>query len=249
MPEQRILRVGSRGRDVRAVQRALRKAGFRPKERKISNAFGAKMKEEVKNFQRASGLRPVDGEMGKDTFKALRPHFDAYGRWLLKKAAQARKKANTPRQKIVAAAHLGYQNRASIHYSQDTSVGQSVAGRDRRRMDGVRNKLRPPKHPSFEDCSSFVTWCYWVADATDPNGVGFNGTGNTATQIAHGHEVSAPRPGDLVFYGHSHGNINHVTLYVGNGRVISHGQESGPSLYSIDYHRPGGGRQQLRSYP
>jgi hypothetical protein len=39
-----------------------------------------------------------------------------------------------------------------------------------------------------------------------------------------------------------------VTLFVGNGQVISHGQESGPMLYPMDYSRSSGGRQQIRSY-
>jgi cell wall-associated NlpC family hydrolase len=238
MAEPRLLKLGSRGRDVRAVQRALRKAGFRPKADKITNLFDAKMKAQVEAFQRARALPDIDGEVGRDTYAALRTHFDAFGRWLLKRAAKARENATTTRQKIVAAARLGYENRQNIHYTQSSQ-----------RMEGVRKRVRPPAFPSFEDCSSFVTWCYWAAGAPDPNGFGFNGLGFTGTQISNGRETSTPRPGDLVFYGHSHSNINHVTLYAGNGKVISHGQESGPSLYAIDYNRGTlGGRQQVRSY-
>jgi cell wall-associated NlpC family hydrolase len=103
--------------------------------------------------------------------------------------------------------------------------------------------------PEFEDCSSFVTWCYFAAGAPDPNGLGYNGFGYTGTQIAHGQEKGRPRPGDLVFYGPSRSAINHVTLYVGNGRVISHGQETGPQLLPMDYGRGSlGGRQQIRTY-
>lgn len=238
MADERLLKVGSRGRDVRAVQRALRAAGFRPRERKIDNLFDAQMKSEVEDFQRARGLPDVDGEVGPDTYGALRPHFDAFGRLLLKQAAKARTKANTTRKRIVAAAHVGFRNREQIAYSQ---------GADR--MEGVRRGIRPPQFPSVEDCSSFATWCYFAAGAPDPNDVDFNGSGFTGTQIRHGRERRKPRPGDLVFYGHSHGDINHVTVYVGNGKVISHGQESGPSLFPIDYDRGDrGGRQQIRSY-
>ena len=57
----RILRLGSRGRDVRALQRALREAGFRgePPTAKPST-FDDATDAEVRAFQRAQGLL-VDG--------------------------------------------------------------------------------------------------------------------------------------------------------------------------------------------
>jgi cell wall-associated NlpC family hydrolase len=69
----------------------------------------------------------------------------------------------------------------------------------------------------------------------DPNGLNYNGWGFTGTQIQHGKRISVVqlKPGDLVFYGR-HG-ISHVAIYVGNGRVVSHGSESGPLLLSTYY--------------
>jgi cell wall-associated NlpC family hydrolase len=238
MAEPRLLKIGAKGRDVRAVQRALRKAGFRPKADKITNVFDAALEAQVKEFQRARGLPDVDGEVGTDTYAALAPHFDAFSRLLLERAAKAGEEATTTRQKIVAAAHCGYANRERVRYTQTAQ-----------RMEGVRRRLLPPTCPEFEDCSSFVTWCYFAAGAPDPNGLAYNGFGYTGTQIGQGQETSRPKPGDLVFYGHSKTDINHVTLYVGNGKVISHGQESGPQLFPIDYGRGSfGGRQQIRKY-
>ncbi len=142
------------------------------------------------------------------------------------------------RHKVVAAAYGGYSNRDSIHYTQDG-----------RRMEGVRKQIRPPRFPNWEDCSSFATWCYWAAGAPDPNGLGYNGSGFTGTQVEHGRVTANPRPGDLVFYGGTSAVPGHVAVYVGNGRVISHGQESGPMLYPIDYNRgTHGPRQLIRTY-
>jgi len=70
----------------------------------------------------------------------------------------------------------------------------------------------------------------------DPNGLGYNGWGYTGTQIQNGRRLSSvtlARPGDLVFYGRY--GITHVAIYVGNGRVVSHGSESGPLLVSMYY--------------
>ena len=65
--------------------------------------------------------------------------------------------------------------------------------------------------------------------------MGYNGFGYTGTLINHGTRVSASnlRLGDLVFYGRY--GITHVAIYVGFGRVVSHGSESGPLLLSTYY--------------
>jgi cell wall-associated NlpC family hydrolase len=190
----------------------------------------------VRKFQRNNKLE-VDGQIGQHTFDKLAANVDEFGKSLLGKVRNQQKEPTGKRQMIVQAAYCGYTNRDRINYTQS---GQ--------RMQGVRDKLHPPRFPSNEDCSSFATWCYFAAGAPDPNGLRYNGSGFTGTMIAHGTEVRDPKPGDLVFYGPSHNSINHVTLYVGNGRVISHGQQSGPMLYPMDYSRSSGGRQQIRSY-
>jgi peptidoglycan hydrolase-like protein with peptidoglycan-binding domain len=226
----RQIQLGSRGRDVRALKRALRAAGFFPSGVKVAPIFDARTDEAVRAFQRAKGLE-VDGEVGPITFRALLPHYDRYGRWLVRQVNA--RDAKTTRHRIVATAFVGYEHRAALHYTQDT-----------RRMEGVRRRIRPPRHPSWEDCSSFATWCYWAAGAPDPNGRGYDGLGYTGTQVENGRPTNRPRPGDLVFYGG--GSIpSHVSVYVGNGRVVSHGSEPGPFLLGIDYRSD---RAQVRSY-
>lgn len=103
-------------------------------------------------------------------------------------------------------------------------------------MEGVKNRLVPPAYPHWEDCSSYATWCYWVAKLRDPNGMNYNGFGYTGTQINNGrrlYTMAQVRDGDLIFYGRN--GISHVAIYVGNGRVVSHGSESGPLLLSMYY--------------
>jgi cell wall-associated NlpC family hydrolase len=41
--------------------------------------------------------------------------------------------------------------------------------------------------------------------------------------------------GDLLFYADARHRINHVTIYVGGGTVISHGSEPGPRKLDMDY--------------
>ena len=235
----RILKLGSKGRDVRALKRALRRAGHLPKGVRLSNTFDQPTDQAVRDFQKASRLL-IDGEVGDDTYNALLPQYDAYSRLLVDRVRKRMERLANPsgkRQRIVAAAFVGHTNRDRIHYTQDG-----------RRMQGVRERIRVPGFPQWEDCSSFATWCYWVAGAPDPNACGYNGSGYTGSQIGLGKKVAAPRPGDLVFYGGEpppRSCPRHVAVYVGNGQVVSHGSESGPHLVALDYRDD---RNQIRSY-
>jgi WD40 repeat protein len=134
--------------------------------------------------------------------------------------------AERKRNAIVAGALAGARQQGRIHYSPGPL-----------RMDGVRRKIRLPALPSFEDTSSFVTWCYFQARAPDPNRRGYNATGNSLTLIDHGRRVSQPRRGDIVFYG-SPGAIRYVGIYVGDDKVVAHRSEQGPRIQAL---RPASG--------
>lgn len=235
-PLPRILRLGSKGRDVRALQLALRAATFRPDPPSTKpTTFDEQTDEEVRAFQGEHGLL-VDGEVGKNTYGALAPYFDARAVKLLKAVKEPN--LDTLRRKIAAAAECGYRNRDDVHYTQAAGT----------RMDGILRDRRPPEFPRWADCSSFAIWCYWAAGAPDPNGTGFSG-GWSGSLIQKGKETRDARMGDIAFYGRSRSGINHVTVCVGNGRCISHGQESGPMLYRLDYERGSlGGLQLVRTY-
>jgi cell wall-associated NlpC family hydrolase len=121
------------------------------------------------------------------------------------------------REQIVAAALRAAKDERFIHY---TSSPQ--------RMSGVRRKIRLPHVPPYEDTSSFVTWCYWQADAPDPSGLGYNGFEWSGSLITHGHPVTRPQLGDIAFYGPSLSSPQYVAIYVGGGKVVAHTRESGP---------------------
>jgi cell wall-associated NlpC family hydrolase len=134
---------------------------------------------------------------------------------------------------------FGFWNKDEIHYAGKFTGHQS------QRMDDFDP---PPNVPGWTDCSGFVTWCYKSAGAPDPNGSNYNGSGFTGTLWAHGREVTVAQlqPGDLVFYADPLGPSAHVSIYVGQGQVVSFGQESGPLLY------PTGTRSDIhgfRTYP
>jgi cell wall-associated NlpC family hydrolase len=65
------------------------------------------------------------------------------------------------------------------------------------------------------DCSGFARWVYSLAYGHD-----VLGGGNTNQELSRMNKVSAPAPGDLVFYGKSASNTHHVGIYIGNGQMI-----------------------------
>lgn len=98
-----------------------------------------------------------------------------------------------------------------------------------------------PGVPPVCDCSWFATQCYWDAERPDPNGDNYDGWGDTQTLLAHGARVTqkAALPGDLVFYGiwGDTANPAHVAVFIGNGQVVSMGQQGDPATRSIGYRK------------
>ena len=130
---------------------------------------------------------------------------------------------NDTRQAIVAWAQWAHANSAHFNYTEGPL-----------RMSAIG--VFPPKFPINADCSAFVTWCYWIAGADDPNGLGYNHTGYTGTLLTHGLEIplAQVQPGDVVVYGPSTGW--HTSLIVQAGPdplTISHGQQGDPSLVHV----------------
>ncbi len=69
----RVLKKGASGEDVRALQQRLSELGF---ETSPSGKFDARTEAAVKSFQGSRGLK-VDGDAGRDTFRALGLSFGA----------------------------------------------------------------------------------------------------------------------------------------------------------------------------
>jgi cell wall-associated NlpC family hydrolase len=148
----------------------------------------------------------------------------------------------TVRERAVRAAMLGVKHRDKIIYTQGPT-----------RWSGIQQGKRAHKdqYPTAADCSSFVTWCLWdalggpKAGADRVNGASWT-AGFTGTQCSHGKVVSRQKmqPGDLVMYPGSNGQIGHVAIYVGDGKVVSHGSNPGPQVLRADYRAIG----HIRSY-
>ena len=132
---------------------------------------------------------------------------------------------------IVAWAKWGVNNHAHFNYTEGA-----------KRMSNLG--VYPPAFPMFNDCSAFVTWCYWIAGAGDPNGgSAYKGTymgrmGYTGTLLTHGTHIAAniAVPGDVVVYGEYPGQ--HTALIVQAQGLdiltVSHGQQGDPSYCWIN---------------
>jgi hypothetical protein len=124
------------------------------------------------------------------------------------------------RQKIVAAARRGVADEPQIHYAQ------------------IRPMPASWYLPMTTDCSGFVTLCYRVAGAKDPNGLAFNGEGYTGTLLDHGESIPLwqAKPGDLVVWGSFPGHHVAVIADIANPadpQLVSHGSEKGPIFVSL----------------
>jgi hypothetical protein len=119
----------------------------------------------------------------------------------------------TVRQKIVAAARWGIANEPQIHYGEVRPIplGRTL--------------------PLTTDCSGFVTVCYFLAGAPDPNGLDYDGEGWTGTLLGHLAHIRPDelRQGDLVVWGAYPGRHVAIVLETGDDPLLcSHGQERGP---------------------
>jgi cell wall-associated NlpC family hydrolase len=131
----------------------------------------------------------------------------------------------------VYAAMMGYHHRSQMIY---TELAPRWSGIDDHRL-GWKGEF-----PRGADCSAFYTWCLWNAfehfhiheDAV--NGADWR-EGYTGTMVQHGIQVGFNQllPGDAIFYGGSHSVPRHTAIYVGQGRVVSHGRQGDPSLLSL----------------
>jgi hypothetical protein len=95
----------------------------------------------------------------------------------------------------------------------------------------------PIAYPIHADCSAFVTLCYWLAGAGDPNGQGFDHEGYTGTLLGHGTHITVDQlqPGDAVVYGPGEGEHTALVVQVTHGQhgtdilTVSHGGPTGQS--------------------
>lgn len=198
-PFSRSLALGAKGNDVWVVQDALRAWGKakRPKDetevRRYAPTGTMAMPTvvQVKHFQK---LHAIDqsGVVGQRTWNQLEP-FMTTKDVALATDFWARNHALTERQAIGQAAMNAYAHRASIHYVMTRKMTWWLDG-----------KTKSADELHSEDCSALATWTYFVGTngTVDPNGLNFNGLGNTDTMLEHGTFVSGDKVqvGDLALY-------------------------------------------------
>lgn len=129
------------------------------------------------------------------------------------------------------AAIVGLHHASQMHYTQD---GRRWEGIDRRR-DAAKGE-----YPHYSDCSSFYTWCAYNGlvlhggnHSDRVNGLAWR-AGYTGTLLRHGRRRNMPIPGCAIVYGRAWPG-EHVALYTGGGKVVSHGSEGGPYLLNWRY--------------
>ena len=139
------------------------------------------------------------------------------------------------RKLIVMQAHMMVAHKNEIKYSQAAD-----------RMVGIRHGLTITKgeFPKTCDCSSTAYWMIW--DSIHRNYgvrdlVAHNNwiTCYTGSQYKNGKAVvhdANLKIGDFIFYGDQGGGVpEHVAVYIGGGRVFSHGSMGGPYILDLDY--------------
>lgn len=238
----RTIRPGSKGRDVIAVKRALSRAGcmqwgpFTP-------MWGPHAVRACKAFQRDHDLEQ-NGNYGEKTHAALLKAkrkddenefaWDAYGAKILRDFCDVDEETKV-RLAIQQVAFYWNQKRTEILYQQIRPFPL----------------VTPPEIPKKIDCSGFVTAVHHSAGSLNPNVSGgqrmpWNGHGYTGTLLNGGRATNGikdMKPGDAVFYGSTTrpsaafpvGSPTHVALYVGDGYVMTQGNNDGPEHVPYNY--------------
>jgi hypothetical protein len=225
VPFKRVLHEGMHGGDVRALQRALRKAHVRKGD--ATGEFHKPTKLQVINFQRHHGIRKDRGVVHANTWDALQPYFDGYDAYLVKHVHLT----PTTTDKLDRFVHVAWQYyyHAPLHYYQQRPMEDTGP---------------LPNIDTYLDCSEFVYVCAKQAGLSDPSGYDppWTGYGNTDSYLAHMRHIgiSAVKKGDLAFYS----NPGHVGIIVGfsdrykDHMVIEHGSEGGPRYTYMHYRQP-----------
>lgn len=173
-----------------------------------------------------SSIPPDEGDAGAEVFAAYRAASASVSGLSAPHRIRARDLA-------CQAALLTIRRAEDIHYTQEMIP----------RWEGIAKSLKAwrGQYPSYADCSSIATWWLWqgldhygVRDTV--NGTGWQ-SGYTGTMLRHGREVANSGNwlrGDLFIYGSGFPG-EHVTMYLGDGFVASHGSEPGPYKLRWNY--------------
>lgn len=208
---------GNSGDQVRALQRQLNLRGAKLS---VDGVDGSDTTTAVKSFQSSNGLS-VDGVAGPLTWEALVGGGTGGGGG----GTTPPPPSGSTLAKIIAYAQAIENGSAEpgwgggrIPYSWGGGHG-SKPGPSLGTCSGYTGSIHPCPASSTVgvDCSGFSRWVYSLAYGSD-----VLGSGNTDSQLARMHKVSASaaQPGDLVFFG-TLSDTHHVGIYIGNNQMIN----------------------------
>lgn len=215
-----FMKPGARGKKVKALNRALSRAGYR-KWQAFSGVWNPWVTKALKEFQRHYSLPPT-AIYDKKTHEKMARFYDAYAiKHLL--AIPKVDKEQEKRNDFLAELMYIYNRRWNVVYTQ-------------------RRPFDTWKPPRGLDCSASGEWaCKW-SNIPSPSGYSGYGWGNTWSQMGKLQSKGRKRPvsqaeiGDFVFYGS--GGPTHVAYWIGGGRVWSFGSYPAkilPIYYRSDY--------------
>nr|WP_093737090.1 peptidoglycan-binding protein [Streptomyces sp. DvalAA-14] len=180
----------------------------------VDGDFGPATLDAVESFQGRHGLT-VDGIVGPDTKAALTgggggstPPPPPSGDTLTKVVAYAHDIENGDAESGWGGGRIQYVWGGGHKGSPGPSTGTCVG-------DPQSLSCTNPAAVGL-DCSGFARWVYSLAYGHD-----VLGSGPTGVQIHEMSRVSSPVPGDLVFFGASSSDTDHVGIYIGNDEMIN----------------------------
>lgn len=181
LPAEPVLRLGDGGRAVLAAGRGYRKLLGSNAQNLQTGYFGAGLLHDVELAERQHGLKhdQLIGGGGGD-WTLLAPKIDLYGRWLLAH--------DDPTERV----------REQLMRSCDWALAHYY----RWRYEEVRPMAESMRDADVMDCSETVTLLYKDAGCPDPNGLDYDGYGDTTSLMGHAPHIafSKRKPGALLFY-------------------------------------------------
>jgi peptidoglycan hydrolase-like protein with peptidoglycan-binding domain len=201
---------GAKGDRVRAAQQMMWRALGESSQNARNSVYGDGLAADVRHYLGIIDAAPGDGrQISQKLWTMLYGFGDEYARELADKAPAG----GSDRSELVTWAEW--------YVAQHGSAYAQI--RPYQRDD-------PPKNPLRNDCSGSSSHIMKLAGFPDPSGNGYNGHGYTGTMMHAGWKVELPRSGaggllagDLVFYGGSASDPQHVAMMLDAGRLFTFG--------------------------
>ncbi|WP_416147725.1 peptidoglycan-binding protein [Salipaludibacillus sp. HK11] len=208
-----VLRSGSRGDQVRQLQRALSDRGYNSGSN-VDGVFGPKTAQSVRDFQRSAGIS-VDGIAGPQTYSAINGNSSSSG-----------SSSNSG-----STASSGSSSSSNSSSNTATHVSNSTGGATSAMLTTARSVIGTPYQwggttTAGFDCSGFINYVYNQHGKSIPRTV--------AQMWATVTKVSNPQAGDIVFFAPSGGGPSHNGIYLGGGQFIHSGSSTGVTISNMN---------------